>query len=123
MDAKTAALILGVVFVLVGILGFIPNPVVSPTGIFAVDTAHILVHLVSGGAILAAAYSNMGASLTLKVFGVIYAAMAILGFMQDGNMLLGMIHSNKADTWLHLLLGVVLLAAGFVLPDDKAMTA
>ena len=36
LSAKTAAIVLGAVFILVGILGFIPNPLVSPTGLFAV---------------------------------------------------------------------------------------
>jgi hypothetical protein len=117
---KTAALILGIVFLAVGILGFIPNPLISSTGIFAVNPAHNLVHLVSGAAILAGAYSNVGAALTLKIFGVIYALIALLGLMTDGNMLLGIILMNHADHWLHVGLAIVILAAGFLLPDDHA---
>lgn len=116
--AKTAALVLGLVFLAVGILGFIPNPLVSPTGIFAVNTAHNLFHLVSGVAILAGAYSNVGAALTLKVFGAIYAIIAALGLATSGNMLLGVILMNHADHWLHVTLAIVILAAGFLLPDD-----
>lgn len=123
MNAKTAALIIGVVFLLVGILGFFPNPLVSPTGIFAADTAHNLVHLASGVVILAGAYSGLGAALTLKIFGIVYGAVAILGFFTTGNMLLGIILVNHADHWLHALLAVVILAAGFMLPDDKPAMA
>jgi hypothetical protein len=123
MNAKTAALIIGVVFLLVGILGFFPNPLVSPTGIFAVNTEHNLVHIVSGILILAGAYSGMGASLTLKIFGLVYALVAILGFMSTGNMLLGLILVNHADHWLHVLLAVVILAAGFLLPDERPALA
>jgi uncharacterized protein DUF4383 len=119
MNAKTAALILGVVFVLVGILGFIPNPLVSPTGVFVVNTAHNLVHIVSGLALLAGAYTKIGASLTLKIIGVIYAVVAILGLVMGGNMLLGLVAVNHADHWLHVALAVVILAAGFLLPDDR----
>jgi Domain of unknown function (DUF4383) len=122
MNAKTAALIIGVVFVLVGILGFIPNPLVSPTGLFAVNAAHNLVHLVSGAAILACAYTNIGAALGLKVFGVIYALVALLGLFTSGDMLLGFIRTNNADHWLHVALAVVILAAGFMLPEDRAAT-
>lgn len=120
ITAKTAALILGIVFIVVGILGFVPNPLVSPTGIFAVNTAHNLVHLVSGIAILAGAYSNIGAALTLKIFGVIYAIVALLGLATSDNMVLGVILMNHADHWLHVALAVVILAAGFLLPDDHA---
>jgi hypothetical protein len=120
MNAKTAALILGVVFVLVGILGFIPNPLISPTGLFVVNPAHNLVHLVSGAALLAGVYTDIGASLMLKIVGVIYAVVAILGLVMGGNMLLGLAAVNHADHWLHVALAVVILAAGFLLPDDRA---
>jgi hypothetical protein len=120
LNAKMAAVILGVVFVLVGILGFVPNPLVSPTGLFVVNTNHNLVHLVSGLALLAGAYTDLGASLMLKIVGVIYAVVAILGLVMGGTNLLGLIAVNQADHWLHVVLAVVILAAGFLLPDDKA---
>ena len=119
LNARTAAIVIGVVFVLVGILGFIPNPLVSPTGLFAVNTAHNLVHLVSGAAILACAYTDIGAALGLKVFGAIYALVAIIGLFTTGDMLLGFIRVNHADHWLHVALAIVILAAGFMLPDDR----
>jgi hypothetical protein len=120
MNAKTAAIVLGVVFVLVGILGFIPNPLLSPNGLFVVNTAHNLVHLVSGLALLAGAYTEIGASLMLKIVGVVYAVVAVLGLVMGGNTLLGMVAVNHADHWLHVALAVVILAAGFLLPDDRA---
>jgi hypothetical protein len=123
LNAKTAALVIGIVFVLVGILGFIPNPLVSPTGLFAVNTAHNLVHIVSGLVILAGAYTALGASMGLKIIGVVYALVAILGLFSSGNMLLGLIAVNHADHWLHVLLAVVILAAGFMLPDDQRAMA
>jgi hypothetical protein len=122
LNAKTAALVIGVVFVLVGILGFIPNPLLSPTGIFMVNTTHNLVHIVSGLALLAGVYTDIGASLMLKIVGVVYAIVAILGLVMGGNMLLGLVAVNHADHWLHVLLAVVILAAGFLLPDDKVAT-
>jgi hypothetical protein len=123
MNAKTAALIIGVVFVLVGILGFFPNPLVSATGLFAVDTAHNLVHIVSGVLILAGAYSGMGAALTLKIFGIVYGLVALLGFFMGGPSLLGLIQVNHADHWLHAALAIVILAAGFLLPDERPALA
>ncbi len=120
MTAKTAALVIGIVFLAVGVLGFIPNPLVSPTGLFAVNTMHNLVHIVSGLVLLAGVY-GFGASLALKVVGVVYALVAVLGFFIVGEdqMMLGLIHVNEADKWLHVLLAVVILIAGFALPDDE----
>jgi hypothetical protein len=117
MNTRTAGLIIGVVFVVVGILGFVPNPLVSSTGIFMVNAAHNLVHLISGAVILAGVYS-FGSALALKIIGVIYAIIAILGLFMGGDMLFG-IAMNMADHWLHVVLAVVILLAGFALPDDK----
>jgi hypothetical protein len=113
LTAKTAAIVLGAVFVLVGVLGFIPNPIVGPDGIFMTNMSHNLIHLVSGAVLLAGAYTSLGPSLALKIIGVIYAIVASLGFVMSGDMLLGMVAMNAADRWLHVLLAIVLLAAGF----------
>ena len=121
LNAKTAAIVIGVIFLAVGILGFFPNPLVSPTGLFAVNTAHNLVHIVSGLVLLAGAYAGLGAALALKIVGVVYAIVAILGLVSGGNMVLGVIAMNAADHWLHVALAVVILAAGFLLDDEPAM--
>jgi hypothetical protein len=106
------------VFLLVGILGFIPNPLVSPTGLFVVNAAHNLVHIISGGILLAGVYS-FGSALGLKIVGVVYALVAVLGLIMGGDMLLGVIAMNTADHWLHVVLAIVILLAGFALPDSE----
>lgn len=121
LNAKTAAIVIGVVFLAVGILGFFPNPLISPTGLFAVNTAHNIVHLASGLVLLAGAYTGLGAALALKIVGVVYAIVAVLGLVSGGNMLLGVIAMNPADHWLHVALAVVILAAGFLLDDEPVM--
>jgi hypothetical protein len=123
MTAKLAAIVIGIVFVAVGILGFVPNPLVSPTGLFAVNTMHNLVHIVSGAVLLAGAYTALGAAMSLKIVGVVYGLVAILGLVMGPGMLLGLIHINAADNWLHVVLSAVILAAGFLLPDDKLAMA
>jgi hypothetical protein len=65
------------------------------------------------------AYSTVGAALGLKVFGVIYALVALIGLFTTGDMLLGFIRVNTADDWLNVVLAIVILAAGFMLPDDR----
>ena len=106
-----------------GVLGFIPNPLIGETGIFATNTLHDLIHIISGVVLLAGAYSSLGSSMALKIIGVVYALVAILGFfaVTDGA-LLGLIPVNTPDQWLHVVLAVAILIAGFALPDDdKAM--
>jgi hypothetical protein len=118
MNAKTAALGLGFVFIIVGVLGYVPNPIVGPSGIFVTNTVHNLVHIGSGIVLLLGAYSSLGSSLALKVVGVVYAIVAVLGFLMPGDMMLGMVAMNGADRWLHVALAIVILYAGFGLPAE-----
>lgn len=118
VNAKTAAIVFGIVFVLVGVLGYIPNPIVGPDGIFVTNSTHNIVHIVSGIVLLLGAYSSLGASTALKIIGVVYGIVAVLGFVMMGDMLLGMIAMNAADRWLHVALAVVILIAGFGIPGE-----
>jgi len=94
----------------VGLLGFFNNPVL---GLFAVNGAHNLVHLIIGIALVVmSAQGEAMAVKSLKIFGVVYLLVAILGFFMMSPML-GIIVFNGADNWLHLVLGIVLLALGF----------
>jgi len=121
LNAKTAAIVIGILLLAVGILGFFANPLISPTGIFAVHTAHNFIHLFTGIALLAGAYGNLGSSPALKTVGILYAALAIIGFMFGGDTILGVVAVNHADHWLHVTLAIVILAAGFLLEDEPAM--
>ncbi len=40
MNTQTASLAFGITFLLAGILGFVPNPLVASHGVFAVNVAH-----------------------------------------------------------------------------------
>jgi hypothetical protein len=121
---KTAALVFGVVFLLVGILGFVPAaaPNGMLLGVFHVNAAHNVVHLLSGAVALWAGLTSVSASrLYFRVFGVVYALVAVLGFFaaRDG-MLLGLITNNPPDTWLHVAIAVAALVLGFVVKDEGA---
>lgn len=126
--AKTLGMLFGIVFLAVGILGFVPG--VATTGadgmpmllnIFMVNTVHSIVHIASGVVFLLASMSGAGAArLWFQVFGVIYAVVAVLGFMTPNGMLLGLISNNPADTWLHVVLAVAMLAIGFGSPKEAA---
>lgn len=108
--------LLAVVFGLIGLLGFVPNPIVGADGIFATDLNHNLVHLISG-AVFAFAASRGAAttSLVMKIFGVVYllvGGLGLAGMAHDGS-LLGLMQVNDADHYLHLALGVVIGGLGF----------
>jgi len=118
MNAKTAAFVLGIILIIAGVLGYIPNPVVGPTGIFVTNGMHNLVHIISGIFLLIGVYTALTPSLALKILGVVYAIVAILGFvmMHGGDGVMFGIAMNRLDHWLHVVLAVVILAAGFGLP-------
>jgi hypothetical protein len=121
--AKTFAMVLGVVLLLVGILGYVLNPTAGLLlGIFAVNGAHNAIHLVTGIAGLAAAFMGW-ARLFCQLFGVVYLLVAFLGFVAtDGSgMLLGIVHNNMADNLLHLAIGGAAAYVGFV--GDRAPVA
>ena len=124
--AKTLALLFGVVFLLIGILGFVPA--VAPNemllNIFHVNAAHNAVHLLTGVIALVAGMAGVGASKTFfKIFGVVYGLVAVLGFVVGDGMLLGLISNNAADTWLHVGIAVVSLIIGFAPSGEPTTTA
>lgn len=109
---KSTVTVLGIVFLVIGILGFFNYPFLL--GVFEVDTMHNIVHLLSGVAALAAVGMGVSATRTYaKVFGVVYGLVAALGFLMPGDMILGLFGSNMADDVLHLVLAVVFLYVGF----------
>ena len=121
--SKKLAVVFGIVFVIVGILGFISNPIVGrpeTNPIFVTDMLHDLVHIIIGVVLVIAGRKSEGAaSKSLKVFGVVYLLLAVNGFL-DSEKLLGFVAANSNDTWLHLVLGIVLLAAGFMAGSNRS---
>lgn len=124
---KSLAILFGIVFLVVGILGFVPaatkdmNGMPMLLGIFHVNTMHNIVHLASGAVFLLCGLSGAGPSRTFfQIFGIVYALVAILGFMKGDGMLLGLISNNKADTYLHVVLAAAMLLIGFATPRQTA---
>jgi hypothetical protein len=113
---KSAAMLFGIVFLAIGILGFVPGITKDEMllGIFMVNPAHSVVHIASGVVALLCAMSGAGAArIYFQIFGIVYAIVAILGFMQPNGMLFGLISNNPPDTWLHVAIAVVSLLLGF----------
>ena len=114
--AKRLAMIFGAIFVVVGLLGYIDNPLVGPTGMFATNGNHNLAHLLIGIVLIIASTRTERASiLSMHVFGAVYALLAVLGFSALGSeghtMLLGLVHINGADNWLHVVLAIALIGS------------
>ena len=87
-------------------------------GIFHVNTLHNIVHLLSGAVALWAAMTSVAyARAYFRIFGIVYALVAILGFYSGDSPVLGLIANNAADTWLHVAIAVVALLLGFVVKD------
>lgn len=117
---KKAAITFGVIFVLIGLLGFIPvfTPNNHLLGIFHVNGVHNLIHLLSGIAALVAGSSSESASRTyFRVFGVIYALVTLLGLMEGDGAILGIVANNTADVLLHLAIAGSALYLGFARKD------
>lgn len=113
---KTAAILFGLVFLLVGILGFVPACTSNEMllGIFHVNFAHNIVHLASGAVFLLCGLAGAGPSRTFfRIFGIVYALVAALGFYYGDNPILGIVSNNMPDVWLHVALAVVMLFLGF----------
>ena len=119
MTTKTAAILIGLIFIAVGLLGYIDNPIVgtSDGAIFHADSVHNIVHIVSGALFLLVALAAPGsAGGFMKLFGLVYLIIGIVGFVQYGTSgmgkVLGFLHVNGADNFLHVALGIVIFLAG-----------
>ena len=121
MTARTAALAIGIIFIVVGLLGFIDNPIIgsSDNAMFHADTVHNLVHIVSGLLfVLIASAAPAYASTVMVIFGIVYLLIGILGLTSVGAdgmaKVLGFLHVNAADNYLHIALGIIIALAGII---------
>lgn len=130
---QTVAALVGVVFLLVGILGFVPGVTThygdlsfaghgsgaKLLGIFQVSILHNLVHFLFGVVGLVLAKTLDGARNYLIGGGVVYLALWVLGAIGAGDW----IPANTADNWLHFGLGIGLIGLGFVTSRATARLA
>jgi hypothetical protein len=124
--AQIIAMTVGVVFLLVGIAGFIPgltthydaltfaghDSMAMLLGVFAVSVLHNLVHLLFGIAGLALARTPGSARNYLIGGGLIYLVLWIYGLIIDEGSAANFVPVNTADNWLHLGLAVGMIALG-----------
>ncbi len=124
-----AALIVGAVFLVVGIAGFVPGLTTNYSelgvaghhsgamllGLFAVSILHNIVHLLFGAAGIALSRTLDSARWYLIVGAVLYAALFLYGLAVDHDSSANVVPVNDADNWLHLIVALGMLALGLVL--------
>jgi hypothetical protein len=126
---QKAALAVGAVFLVVGLLGFVPGITsnydqltfaghhsdAALLGIFNVSILHNLVHLAFGVAGIVLARTFNSARSYLIGGGVVYLVLFIYGLVIDHDSSANFVPVNDADNWLHLGLAVAMIALGAAL--------
>ena len=132
--AKTVATIMGVVFILAGLVGFVSNDLLG----FHLTAFHNAgVHIVSGAVSLYFGLKGTlrGTKLFDLVFGIVYAGLGVLGFLAgssqspsagvpgpaDGRLLKvipSMLELGTSDHILHILLGLIFIAGALLTRAD-----
>ena len=118
LNAISAAWVFAASFYAAAAIGFIPNPLLGPDGLFVADTAHNLFHLLTGVGFTIVALAGPRPSIVfMQAFGLTYLLTGVIGFLVTGSdgdgHLLGLVHLNTMDNFFHLGLGVVIGAAGW----------
>lgn len=122
---QIAAMVVGAVFALVGILGFIPGitthydqlgfwgpgSMAMLLGLFMVSVLHNIVHLLFGVGILMSRTPSEAKKFLIGS-GIVYAILTIFGILVPQDTMANFPPINNADNWLHLVLTVALLALG-----------
>lgn len=122
LNAKLIAIVFGATFALVGIAGFIDNPLVSASGFFQTNWAHNLVHILTSVMFFAGIARYPGKERqVVMITGYFYVLVALLGFVWPSDNLLGFIHINPADRWLHLGLAAGIIFAGWLAKPAKVV--
>lgn len=133
---QLAAIAVGVVFLLVGVLGFIPGITTGfddmtvlghhsgamLLGLFAVSVLHNVVHLLFGVAGMVLARTPAGARGFLIWGGVIYLVLFLYGLLIDEAGPANFVPVNAADNVLHLLLGAGMIGLGVITSRAAATT-
>jgi hypothetical protein len=130
MNVQTFALVAGIVFVLIGVAGFVPGLVTLHSaaehqlavgqgagdlfGLFAINLLHNIVHIAFGvwGLLLS---RNVDASIVYaRSVAIIYAVFVIMGLVPQLDTAFGLVPLHGNDIWLHALIAAVATYFGFL---------
>ena len=137
MATRRFALIYGIVFLLVGLAGFVPGATMPHThpdvrvtsglglvmGLFPVNVLHNLTHLLFGAWGLWASRFHTGSVLYARAVAIVYALLTVMVMVSAGNMhtTFGLVPLYGHDIWLHAALALVAAYFGFVRREEPAM--
>lgn len=116
--AKTICTLLGIVFILVGLVGFAAPGLLGAH----LSPAHNVVHLVSGAVAL---YLGLKGSLSAAkmfclIFGAVYLLLGVVGFALGSgddrmfHVIAGTLELGTVDHVIHILLGAIFLIGGLM---------
>lgn len=110
-------------FIVLGLVGYTNSPLIGLDGLFYSDNIHNTAHVVVGLMILYFTLKTSVVSFVLKLVGVFYLSIAVLGLLsisEDGiGIVFGFISVNQADNWLHVILGIILLLGGVAEEEEE----
>ena len=129
MAVQGAAVIVAVLFLFAGVLGFVPGVTTGYDelqwfghhsgaklfGMFAVSGLHNIVHMAFGVAGLAMARTFAMARAYFLIGGLAYLGLWVYGLLVDHGSPANFVPVNNADNWLHFGLGVGMLLLGVTL--------
>lgn len=123
-NVQAAAGYVGVAFLVIGVLGFVPGAVTDYAELnfwehdsyaqlfdtFQVSILHNVVHLLYGAAGLALARTFAGARWYLIGGGALYLVAWIYGLAVDAGGRANFVPFDRADNWLHFVIGAGMIA-------------
>lgn len=122
MFLRAMAFIFAIVFIVLGLLGFVP-PFTSQHVLFNYFTVGIvlsLFYILIGLFALSVSGSMRYSRLYFKCLGILFAVIAIGGFSMNGN--LGILQVAISDSFFYLLTAIIALYLGFTSKLPRSYT-
>ena len=123
MNARMFALVFGIIYLLVGLLGFTASSSVAAApllGIFPVNLLHNIVHILIGVWGLASYRSAAGAIAFARGLAILYALLAIMGLLPAPfQTTFGLVPIYGADVALHALTAIIAAYFGWAAPTER----
>jgi hypothetical protein len=113
---KTFAFVFGIIFLFIGIAGFIPAVTVDNQlfGLFHTNVWLSSLHILTGTiAAIAASFGTQPAQIFFQIAGIVYTLLALLGFIYEDEKILGLFASNSQVAWFHVITATIALIAGY----------
>ena len=133
-DVQNAGMGVGIVLIVVGVLGFIPGVTTQYSelmflgpdshamflGLFQLSMLLNIVQLAIGATGWAMSRTEHGARNFLLGAGALYIVLSIFGLSVGVDSAANFLSLNMMDNWTHLVLGVLMIAAGWLFSRNIA---